>query len=142
LGHTSQFQRLLRPDFVTAATSLNERQPNCATFGRLLGCCTTVDIHFWGLLLPDGNLPRCKFTFLPTLAFSYIGSVTVRASTALQQRTSTKLCSVVQGVELRDFHRGRHQYSAGRPSRWALAHILVFNFSHKLFFVPLAQVES
>ena len=25
-----------------------------------------------------------------------------------------------------NFNRGRHLYSAGRPSRWALAHILVF----------------
>jgi len=30
-----------------------------------------------------------------------------------------------QGMELRNFRRGRHLYSAGRPSRWASAHILV-----------------
>jgi len=30
-------------------------------------------------------------------------------------------------VELRNFRRGRHLYSAGRPSCWALAHILVFS---------------
>ena len=29
-------------------------------------------------------------------------------------------------MELRNFRRGRHLYSAGRPSRWALAHILVY----------------
>ena len=28
-------------------------------------------------------------------------------------------------MELRNFRRGRHLYSAGRPSRWASAHILV-----------------
>jgi len=31
----------------------------------------------------------------------------------------------MQGMELRNFRRGRHRHSAGRPSRWALAHILV-----------------
>ena len=29
-------------------------------------------------------------------------------------------------MELRNFRRRRHLYSAGRPSRWASAHILVF----------------
>ena len=47
-----------------------------------------------------------------------------RYCTALQQRASGKLCGVVQGMELRNFHRGRHLYSTGRPSRWASAHIL------------------
>jgi len=28
-------------------------------------------------------------------------------------------------MELPNFRRGRHLYSTGRPSRWALAHILV-----------------
>jgi len=40
---------------------------------------------------------------------------------------SAKLCGVVQGMELRNFRRGRHLYSAGRPSRWASAHILLLN---------------
>ena len=39
---------------------------------------------------------------------------------------SPKLCGVVQGMELWNFRRGRHLYSAGRPSCWAAAHILVF----------------
>ena len=38
---------------------------------------------------------------------------------------SAKLCNMVQGMELRNFRRGRHLYSAERPSRWASAHILV-----------------
>jgi len=45
--------------------------------------------------------------------------------TALQQRASAKLCDVVQGMELRNFHRERHPYSAGRPSCLASTHILV-----------------
>ena len=49
-----------------------------------------------------------------------------RYCTTLQQRASAKLCSVVQRMELRNFRRRRHLYSAGRPSRWASSHILVF----------------
>jgi len=45
--------------------------------------------------------------------------------TALQQRGQPNCSGVVQGMELRNFRRGRHLYSAGRPSRWASAHILV-----------------
>jgi len=37
----------------------------------------------------------------------------------------SKTVRMVQGMEVRNFHRRRHRYSAGRPSRWALAHILV-----------------
>jgi len=36
---------------------------------------------------------------------------------------------MVLGMELRNFRRGRHLYSAGRPSRWASAHILVVFFA-------------
>jgi len=48
-----------------------------------------------------------------------------RYCTALQQRALAKLCGVVQGMKLRNFHRGCHLYSAGWTSRWASAHILV-----------------
>jgi len=41
---------------------------------------------------------------------------------------------VVQGMELPNFHRGRHLYSAGRPSRWASAHILVLSCFFFFFF--------
>jgi len=34
-----------------------------------------------------------------------------------------RFLGVVHGMELRNFRRGRRLYSAGRPSRWALAHI-------------------
>jgi len=53
---------------------------------------------------------------------------------ALQQRTSAKLRGMVQGMELQNFHRGRHLYLAGRPSHWASAHILVsFRFCLQSF---------
>jgi len=57
-----------------------------------------------------------KFTFAissPDEFLSYIGSVTARHSSSGRQRNFAALS------------RGRHLYSAGRPSRWALAHVLV-----------------
>ena len=70
----------------------------------------------------------CKFQRL-----SHLGSVTARHSNSGHQPNFAAL------------NRGRHLYSAGRPSRWALAHILVFNclklvrthivkIYHKVFF--------
>jgi len=38
---------------------------------------------------------------------------------------SAKLCGMVQGIEMQNFRRGRHLYSAGWPSRWASGYILV-----------------
>jgi len=43
-------------------------------FGRVLGCYTIYT--FSGALAPDRILPGAKFTLRPSLAFSYIGSVT------------------------------------------------------------------
>jgi len=47
-------------------------------FGRLLGWY--IMYTFSGDLDPDGILPAAKFTLRPSLAFSYIGSVTARHS--------------------------------------------------------------
>jgi len=47
-------------------------------FGRLLGSYTVYT--FSRALAPDGILPGEKFTLSPSLAFSYIGSVTARHS--------------------------------------------------------------
>jgi len=81
------FQRFSRLDLFTAATSLTRGQPN---FERCLAVswAATLYIHFRGLLPPDGILPGAKFTLRPSLAFSYIGSVTARhfSSGRLSQR--------------------------------------------------------
>ena len=53
-------------------------------FGRLVRWCT-IYMHFRGLLPPDGILPAEKFTLRPSLAFSYIGSVTARYSSSGRQ---------------------------------------------------------
>jgi len=73
----------------------------------------TVYIHFRRLLPCYGILSGAKFTLRPNLAFSYIGSVTARLSSSGCQTNFAALS------------RGRHLYLARRPSRWALAHILV-----------------
>ena len=68
---------------------------------------------FSGALAPWQNFDRCIIHFY------------VQVLRSLQQRASAKLCGVVPGMELQNFRRGRHLYSAGRPSRWASAHIVV-----------------
>jgi len=52
-------------------------------FGRLLEWYTIYTSS--GLLPPDGVLPSVKFTLRPSLAFSYIGSVTARHSSSERQ---------------------------------------------------------
>jgi len=120
LGRPSKFQWVSRLAFVTAVTSLTGGQPN---FARCLAVSSarTLCIHFQGLLPHERILPRAKFTLCPSLAFSYIASVTARHSSSGRQPNFTAWYK----VELLNFRRGHHLYSAGRPSRWASAHILL-----------------
>ena len=60
----------------------------------------------WDLLASSGH--PCKFQRV-----SHLGSVTARHSSSGRQPNFAAL------------DRGRHLFSAGRPSRWALAYILV-----------------
>ena len=114
LEHPSKFQRLSRLGFFTTATSLSGGQPNFAKTRCLaVSWVATLYIHFWELLLPNGILPSAKCTLRPSLPFSYIGSVIALHSSNGRQPNFAALS------------RGRHLYSAGRPSRWASAHILV-----------------
>jgi len=62
----------------------------------------------------------CKFQRV-----SRLGSVTARHSSSGRQPNFAAL------------NRGRHLYSAGRPSSWALAHILVVNIVHVICIVKL-----
>jgi len=48
---------------------------------------------------------------------------------------SAKICRVLGGMELRNFRRGRHLYSAGRSSRWASARILVISIFHLISYL-------
>ena len=92
-------------------------------FGRLLGWY--IIYTFSGALAPWQNFARCKIHFTSK---SCVRLHWPRYCTALQQRASAKLCGVVglQEMELRNFRRRRHLCSAGRPSRLASAHILVY----------------
>jgi len=93
--------------FFTAAMSVNGSQPN---FAQCLAItwAGTLYIHFGGLLPCNEILAGAKFTLCPSLAFSYIGSITARHSSYGRQPNYVALS------------RGCHLYSAGRPSRWAL----------------------
>jgi len=75
-------------------------------------------IHFRGLLSRNGIFQGAKFTLRPSLAFSYIGSVTARHSSSGYEPNLAALS------------RWRHLYSAGRPPRWAWAHIVLLFSIH------------
>jgi len=66
--------------FVTAATSPNAANQICTTFGRLLGWYTMY-------IFSGGSCLVTEFCHVrPSLAFSYIGSVTARYSSSGRQR--------------------------------------------------------
>jgi len=68
-------------------SDVTHRRPTelCTMLGRLLGWYTIYYIHFRGFLPPDGILSGIKFTLCPSLAFSYIDSVTARHSSSGRQ---------------------------------------------------------
>ena len=70
--------------------------------------CPDNMINFDPLTVQIGLGHPCKFQWV-----SHLGSVTARHSSSGHQPNFVAL------------NRGCHLYSAGRPSRWALAHILV-----------------
>jgi len=111
-GTPNKFQRVSRLGFVTAATSLTGDQPN---FARCLAVSWAATLYtFSEAFASDGILPVANFILRPSLAFSYIISVTARHSSS-GRPASAKICCVLQRMELRNFRRGRHLYSAGRP---------------------------
>jgi len=73
-------------------------------------------IYIFGGSCPATKFFRCKIHFRTSLAFSYIVSAAVTA----------RHWSSGRQPNFAALSRGRHLYLAGRPSRWALAHILVF----------------
>ena len=124
-GHLSKFhgfrvlpsllQRRRSPE---ANQTLHDVWPSPGLLQYIFGSC------------PWRNFPRCKihFTFKSRVLLYW-----QRYCTALHQRAWAKLCGVVQEIELRNsrnFCRGCHLYSAGRPSLWASAHILVYFYCY------------
>ena len=74
-------------------------------------------VYYIGLYIFGGSCPLTDFCqvqnslYVPGFAFCYSRSVTARHSISVRQPNFAAL------------NRGRHLYSAGRPSRWALADI-------------------
>jgi len=100
LGHPSKFQRVSRLVFVTAATSLTGGQSN---FARCLAVswAGTLYIHFWGLLPPDGILPRAIFTYVqvlhsPVLAALLHGTPAAGVSQTLRHGTRNGITKLSQ----------------------------------------------
>ena len=100
LGHSSKFQR---PGFASClryCTDVAQRKPTkfCTLFGRLLGWYTIYT--FLGAVAPWWNFYRCKIHFTSK---SGVLLCWQRYCTALQQRAPTKLCGMIQGMELRNY---------------------------------------
>ena len=74
----------------------------------------------WDLWASLGH--PCKFQRI-----SRLGSVTARHSSGRQPNFAA-------------FNRGRHLYSAGRPSRWALAHISSYGYRSPLLSAHVGSV--
>jgi len=122
LGHTSKFQRVSRLAFVTAATPLTGGQPS---FAR----CLAVTWAFFRGLLPPPLTEFCpvRNSLYVQVFRSPILAALLHGTPAASVSQTLRRCTV-QRMELRTFRRGRHLYSAGRPSRWASAHIYTFFF--------------
>jgi len=119
--------------YYSAPTSLNGGQPH---FARCLAVswAGTRYIHFQGLLPPNRILPCAKFTFRPSLAFSYICSITAWHSSIGRGRQPNFAV----------FSRWHHLYSSGQPSCCALDHILVIITLPKvdIYFIRPQTVEG
>jgi len=74
-------------------------------------------IYIFGGSCSLRNFARCK---IHVTSKSSVLLYWQRYCTALEQWPSAKLCGVVQGIELWNFRRGRHLYSADRPSRMGI----------------------
>jgi len=96
-------------------------------FGRLQHWYTIYT--FSGFLPGNAIFPGAKFTLRPSLAHFYIGSVNARHSSTGRQPNFAELS------------RGRHLYSAARPSRWVLAHILVVIIIIRRYYVQLSAIS-
>ena len=110
--------------FHVLASLLQRRRPqevNQTARSLAVSWAGTLYIHFLGLA-PWRKFATCKIHFATK---SCVLLYWQRYCTALQQRAAAKLCGMVQRMKLRNFRRKRHLYLPGRPSRWALAHILV-----------------
>jgi len=89
---------------------------------------TTLYIHFRGLLPVTEFCPVQSSLYVQVLRSLLLAALL--HGTPAAGVSQLKLCGVLQGMKLRNFRRGRHLHWAGRPSRWASAHILVTDIEH------------
>jgi len=107
--------------------SLLQRQRSLEANQTLLDVWTSLRllhyIYIFGGCCPWRNFATCK------IHVASKPSVLLYWHAALLHGTpaagSAKLWGMVQGMELRNFRRGRHPYSVGQPPRLASAQILV-----------------
>ena len=81
-------------------------------------------LYIFGALATRRNFATYKIHFASKVLRSPILATLLHM--ALEQRALAKICSVIKGMELRNFRIWRHLYWAGRSLRWASAHILVW----------------
>jgi len=114
--------------FCILASLLQERRSPEANQTLLFARCLAVSLDATLLYIFEGSCPLMEFRHVQNSLC--VQALRSRVLAALLHCTkaaaSAKLCGVIQGMELQNFRRWRHLYSAGRPSRWALAHILVY----------------
>jgi len=97
----------------------------CTMFGHLLGWYTVYT--FLGLSPPNGILPGAKFALRPSLAFSWLGSITARHWSSRRQ---PNFAAWYKKWRYGTFAPHHFQQRAppifrGRPSRLAEAHTVV-----------------
>ena len=91
------------------------------------GC--TIYVFRGSCLLTEFCEVHARFPLRRSLAFSYIGSITARHSSS---ERLPKFAACYKEWNCTTFAEGASAHSAGRPSRWALAHILVLSFSPRI----------
>jgi len=96
----------------------------CTMFDRLLSCYAMQIFSVSGALAPNRILRGATFTLRPSLAFSYIGSVTVRHwSSGRQPNFAAWYKEWNYGTfDVRHFQQRALPILRGRPSRWAGPH--------------------
>jgi len=101
----------------------------CTMFGCHLGCCIMYTCS--AALAPDGISPRAKFTLRPSLAFSYIGSVTARHS-----------CSGVSQSLRRGTRNGSTELSQRTPPMFGWAAMTLGIGPHSSLLFPLPNLSG
>ena len=122
LGHPSKFKLVSCLGFVTAVTLLTGGQPDCAR-------CLAVSWARHDIYIFVGCSPLTEFCLVHNSLYVQVLRSPIVAALLHGTAAADVVCSMVQGMELPNFCRQRHLYSAEWPSRWTSAHILVFVFT-------------